>query len=101
METVAQKYDLTKHPFPKVDVVDLAFPTFNTDPALKAEAYRLKFDYDNNPYQRLTATLFYKGGKVKFRDDVDKDFRSRVWLYVRGFMGSFAPKHEDKFTIFY
>jgi hypothetical protein len=85
--------------FPKVDAVDMAFPTFGADPALLAEARDRGFYHGHTPYNKLAFTLFFKGGKVQFRKDVPEEFRERAWAYVRAFMGSWAPKHEEKDAI--
>lgn len=91
--------DLKTFKFPEVTKLDMAFPTFGTDPALLAEAKARGFYNGSGPYNRLASTLFFEGGKVKFLDGVDEDYRKRVWAYVRSFMGSFAPKHEEKDAI--
>lgn len=92
-------YDLTKHQFPKVDGIDIAFPTFHTDKILLEEAERLGFGDHYNPYNKLFSKLFFSGGKVTFKQGLDEDFKKRVWNYLRAFMGSYSPKHEHKEAI--
>lgn len=94
-----EKLDLTKFKFPEVSGIDTAFPTFRTIPELLEEAEKRGFYNDNNPYCRLFSKLFFNGGKVVFKKDLDPDFQKRGWSYCRSFMGSFEPKHEHKEAI--
>ena len=91
--------DLTKFNFQKVTVADMAFPTFDTNKELLAEAKERKFYNGHTPYNRLFSTLFFSGGKVQFKPDVDKDFVKAAWSYCRSFMGSWSLKHEEKEAI--
>lgn len=91
--------DLTKHKFPEVTGVDMAFSTFKTDKELLAEAKERGFYNGRTPYNKLFSSLFYSGGKVKFKKGVDEEFKSKVWKYCRSFMSSWEPKHEEKEAI--
>jgi len=91
--------NLQEFKFPQVDRVSMAFPTFNTIPELLEEAQVRGLDNYNHPYQRLFSTLFFKGGKVKFKNDIDQEFKYNAWSYCRAFMGSYQPKHEHKAAI--
>lgn len=99
MKTETEKLDLKTFEFPKVTGVDMAFPTFNTIPELLNEAKDRGFFNDSNPYCRLFSKLFFSGGKVVFKKDIDEQVKLRIWSYLRSFMGSFAPKHEHKEAI--
>lgn len=90
--------DLRTFEFPKVTGADMAFPTFDTIPALRDEAKARGF-YRDGPYVDLASSLFFKGGRVEFLEGVPEDFQKAAWAYVRAFMGSFAPSHEDKTAI--
>lgn len=91
--------NLQKFKFPEVTRIDMAFPTFGTDPELLAEAKARGFYNGNTPYNELFSSLFFSGGKVTFKKDVDAEFKKSAWPYLRAFMGSFAPKHEEKEAI--
>jgi hypothetical protein len=91
--------DLRTFAFPKVTGLDMAFSTFRTDPALLAEAKRRGFDNGRGPYNRLFSKLFFEGGKVDFKKGVPDEFKNAAWAYLRSFMGSFEPKHEEKEAI--
>lgn len=96
----ATHLDLKTFPWPKVTGLDVVFPTANTDPALLAEAKRRGYDHHpEKPGDRMFITLFYEGGKIKFREDVPEEHRKNVYAYLRSFMGSWAPKHEHKHAI--
>jgi hypothetical protein len=82
--------DLTKFNFPENDL---------TNKDLLAEAKERGFYNGHTPYNKLFSTLFYSGGKVKFKENVDKDFIKKAWGYCRFFMGSWSPKHEEKEAI--
>ena len=99
-ETKDKALDLKTFPWPKVTVLDVVFPTANTDPALLAEAKRRGYgDYPTKPGIKMFSTLFYEGGKIKYRDDVPEEHRKAVYAYLRSFIGSWAPKHEHKEAI--
>lgn len=72
---------------------------FNTNKELLAEAKERKFYCGRTPYNKLFSTLFFIGGRVQFKPDVDKEFINRAWPYCCAFMGSFAPSHEEKEAI--
>lgn len=85
--------DLTKYDFPKVSML------VDTTPELIEEAEKRGFDDWNNEYHKLFSTLFYRGGRVKFKDGIDPKFKDTAWAYCRALMGSFAPKHEHKSAV--
>jgi hypothetical protein len=91
--------DLQKFQFPKTTGIDIVFPTFNTDKELLAEAKKRGFYNGQTPYNNLFSELFFNGGKVVFKKDVNEDFKKAAWSYCRSFMGSWAPKHEEKAAI--
>ena len=91
--------DLTTFKFQKADGVDMAFPTFQTDKILLTEATERGFYCGHTPYNKLFSKLFFDGGKVKFKEGINEEFKVNAWNYCRCFMGSFAPKHEEKEAI--
>lgn len=91
--------DLHAFEFPAVSGVDAVFCCFRTDPALLAEAKRRGFYNGHTPYNQLFSSLFFSGGKLKFKEGVPEDFVKRAWPYCHAFMGSFEPKHEEKEAI--
>ena len=101
MNTETQEaLDLRAYPWPEVTGLDVAFPTANTDPKLLAEAKRRGYDdYPEKHGVKMFMTLFYSGGRIKFREDVPDEHKKNVYAYLRSFMGSWAPKHEHKTAI--
>jgi len=91
--------DLTKFQFPKVSGLDMAFSTFKTDKTLLEEAKERGFYDGHTPYNRLFSKLFFGGGQVKFKENIDEEFKKNAWAYCRSFMSSFEPKHEEKEAI--
>ena len=85
--------------FPEVTGADMAFPTFNTITELLEEAKERKFYNGDTPYNNLFSELFYSGGKVKFKEGINEEFKKKAWSYCRSFMGSWSPKHEEKEAI--
>lgn len=85
--------------FPIVTSVDAAFPTYGAIPELLNEAKSRGFYSGRTPYNKLFSTLFYNGGKVEFKKDVDHEYVLRAWSYCRCLMSSWTPKHEDKEAI--
>jgi hypothetical protein len=91
--------DLKTFEFPEVNGADAVFPTFRTIPELLEEAKERGFYNGNTEYNRLFSQLFFEGGKIEFKKDVDEEFKAKAWPYLRSFMGSFEPKHEEKDAI--
>jgi hypothetical protein len=91
--------ELKEYKFKTVTGVDMAFPTFNTDKVLLEEAKKRGFYHGRTPYNDLFSRLFFSGGKLKFKEGLSDDFKQDAWSYCRSFMGSFAPKHEEKEAI--
>lgn len=91
--------DLKNYDFKKVTGADIAFPIFNTERPLLEEAQLRGFYGGHTPYNSLFSNLFYKGGKIKFKKDLDEDFKNKAWAYCRSFMGSWSPRHEEKEAI--
>lgn len=91
--------NLREYKFPKVTGADMAFPTYLAEPELLAEAKERGFYNGRTPYNDLFSTLFYKGGKVKFKENLPDDFKNAAYPYLRAFMGSWGPKHEHKEAI--
>jgi hypothetical protein len=88
--------DLKTYNFPVLTAVDLAFSTLDTPKELVDEAYKRGFNNFHNPYNKLFSKLFFEGGKVVFKEDVDAEYKQNVWSYCRALMGSFTPKHQHK-----
>jgi len=88
--------DLKTFDFPKLNGVDMAFSTVRTDPKLLAEAKERGFYDGRTPHNDLFSKLFFSGGSVDFKKDVDPEFKAKAWPYCRALMSSFEPSHEDK-----
>lgn len=84
--------DLSTYKFPEVTNVDLAFPALNTTEELVEEAKR------RNPEKGMQkfSELFYSGGKIELKKDVEGTWKARAYMYARALMGSRSPKHEHK-----
>lgn len=91
--------NLKEFDFPKTKGIDQAFPTFKTIPELLQEAKDRKFYNGRTVYNSLFSQLFFNGGKVTFKKDVDETFKAKAWPYLRSFMGSWEPSHEEKDAI--
>ena len=82
--------DITKFNFPKPNW------SLPTDKSLLKEAEKRGFLHGHTPYNKLFSALFFQGGKVEFKDNINKVFKEKAWPYCRALMGSFEPKHEHK-----
>jgi hypothetical protein len=91
--------DLKTFEFPKVNGASMAFPTLRAIPELLKEAKERGFYNGNTPYNKLFSDLFFSGGKIQFKKDVNETLKAKAWPYCRAFMGSFEPSHEDKEAI--
>lgn len=88
--------NLQEYNFPNLSKVDLAFSTLETCSILLSEAKERKFYNGNTEYNKTFNHLFFKGGSVVFKENIDTEFQMKAWNYCRSFMRSFAPKHEEK-----
>jgi hypothetical protein len=88
--------DINKYDFPEVTALDIALPTFGTDKELLAEAKERGFYNGNTKYNRLFGKLFFEGGTLNFKADIDDEFKVKATAYLKAFMGSFTPSHQEK-----
>lgn len=91
--------DIKKFDFPKFDAVSIAFPVLETDKDLLDEAIKRGFYNGNTPYNSLFSRLFFSGGSLNFKKDINSEFKKRATLYLKTLMGSYAPKHQEKEAI--
>jgi hypothetical protein len=91
--------DLKKYGFPRITSTNMAFSMIKTCPKLLKEAKGRGFYGGNGDYNSLFSELFFNGGKLNLKKDLDEDFKSKALPYLRSFMGSFEPKHEEKEAI--
>lgn len=91
--------DLKTFDFPELTDVDVVFSTLGTNKELLEEAKKRGFYDGEGPYNKMFSSLFYDGGQVEFKSDLDEDFKNIAWKYCRCLMKSFSPKHEDKEAI--
>lgn len=85
--------------FPTLNGLDVAFSTVKTDPSLLKEAKERGFYRGNTKYNDLFGKLFYSGGKLDFKKDLPETFKTIAFTYLKAFMNSFEPKHEEKEAI--
>lgn len=85
--------------FPVVTDMQMALGHGNTNPVLLREAKEQGFNISSNPYNKLFNQLFFKGGKLNFRNDLDSTHKEKALRYLTAFMRSFEPRHEDKEAI--
>lgn len=91
--------DLKTFKFPELNGIDLAFSTLKTDKTLLEEAKERGFYNGRGEYNTLFSKLFFSGGQITFKENLDPDFKTKAWTYTRAFMRSFEPKHEEKEAI--
>jgi len=91
--------DLKKFKFPEIKDIGVAFSVQRTIPKLLVEAKNRGFYNGHTPYNALFSALFFSGGKLDFKKDLPEDFKKTATMYLRAFMGSFEPRHEDKEAI--
>ncbi len=84
--------DLSTYKFPEVTKLDLVFPTFNTPKELVEEAEK------RNPKKGMEKfrELFFSGGEIELKKDVEGTWKKNAYMYARALMGSWSPKHEHK-----
>ena len=86
-----------------MNLKDYTFKTPNmclsTDQKLLEEAKKRGFYCSNTPYNKLFSDLFFSGGILNFKPDLDPAFKAKALPYLKTFMGSFEPSHEEKEAI--
>jgi hypothetical protein len=97
-ESNKNKLNLKEFNFEKITNLG-AFAQPSTNKELLQEAKDRGFYNGYTKYNKLFSKLFFTGGKVEFKKDIDEHFREIAWMYCRSFMQSFSPKHEEKEAI--
>lgn len=87
---------LSAYPYPEIRGIDEVFSTLETDPKLLAEAERRGFYMGDTKANRMFNHLFYHGGSIRLKSDVDSGYVRRAVPYIKALIRSFAPKHEEK-----
>jgi len=88
-----------------MDLKDFKFPerpednVSKTIPELLKEAEVRGFADHRGEYVKLFSNLFFNGGRIVPKPDIDSDYYDRVWRYLCAYMGSFSAKHESKEAI--
>jgi hypothetical protein len=83
-----------------MNLQDYQFPAHtNTPKDLLQEAKSRGFYCGSTRYNKLFSNLFFSGGSVEWKEGVDEEFRKRAWNYLRQFIASWNPKHEEKEAI--
>jgi hypothetical protein len=82
--------DLTKYKYPEPS---LSMPT---DKKLLAEAKARGFYNKSTPYNELFSSLFFTGGTLNFKKDLDSAFKDKAVPFLKGTMQSWDSQHEDK-----
>lgn len=88
--------DLKQFNFPKLNATDIAFSVLTTNKELLDEATKRGFYNGNTPYNKLFSKLFFSGGKLNYKKDIDNKFKDKAMSYLRAFMHSFEPQHQEK-----
>lgn len=86
----------TDFQFPVVNDTQMAVGHGDTNKTLLEEALKRGFDKSNNPYNQLFNSLFFKGGKLNLKNDLDPVFKDKALRYLTSYMRSFSPRHEHK-----
>lgn len=88
--------NLTVYEFPEVTDLQMTFSTQKTDPVLLAEAEERGFMYGHTPYNTLFSSLFFSGGALDFKKDLDQGFKNKCTRYLVSFMKTFDCPHQEK-----
>jgi hypothetical protein len=91
--------DIKNFNFPELTALDMVFSTLKTDAELLAEARKRGFYNGYTKFNDLFSKLFFSGGKLNLKEDLDENFKMKAVPYLKAFMMSFEPKHEEKEAI--
>lgn len=86
---------LEKLRFPSVTKLDLAFPCLEHD-EMKQWIKEAEDANYNSKFANMASLLFFNGGKVPKNKDISNEEYSVGRAYLQKWLGSYAPKHEDK-----
>ena len=75
------------------------FSNLKTDSFLLEIAKEKGFYNGHTSYNNLFSELFFSGGKLNFKTNLDPEFKTNATVYLKSFMSSFEPKHEEKEAI--
>lgn len=81
---------------PEVKDVDLAFSTQRTNKALLDLAKKEGFYNGKTKFNDMFSSLFFSGGKINTKKDIDEKSKAKVLRYFKSLASSFEPKHEEK-----
>ena len=91
--------NLKKFDFVKENKNGGAFSTVRTNPQLLKESIERGFYNGNTKFNKLFSELFFDGGKLHFKNDIDPDFKQKCTIYLKSLMSSFEPKQEEKESV--
>ena len=92
--------DIKEFDFPELSNIDLFFPAnLRTIPELLQESKSRGFYNGNTDCNNIFSHLFFRGGELCYKKDLDENFKNRCSRYLKAFMSSFEPKHEEKEAI--
>lgn len=86
---------------PEVHDVEVTMGNGDVIPEMLEEAYKLGFDSQYDPYNKLFASLFFGGAKKQpvFKKNLDPEFKDRAMRFLQASMRSFESKHQHKTAV--
>lgn len=81
---------------PEVKDVDLAFSTQKTNKYLLDIAKKEGFYNGKSKFNDMFSELFFSGGKINVKSEIDENVKTKVIRYFRSLASSFEPRHEEK-----
>lgn len=81
--------------YPEVTDVDIAFGIV-PDKKMISKAMEAGFYNGNTKYNDMFSKLFFNGGSLKFKKDLNKEFAEKALRYYKAVAVSFGSKHEEK-----
>lgn len=84
---------------PEISEADMYYPTMEADKELLAIAEERGFLYGRTKYNDLFSSLFFGGGKINIKKDMDVEYGTKLLKYLKAFMGTWGCKHEHKEAI--
>jgi len=72
---------------------------FRTNKELLDDAIAKGFYNGKTKFNKMFSDLFYDGGQLPLKKDLPEKFKKDCVAYLKSFMQSFEPKHEEKDAI--
>lgn len=91
--------DIKDFKYPVLKDADIIFSVMRTNTQLLELARSQGFYNGHTPYNDLASKLFFSGGTINYKKDLDPERKTLGYRYLCAVLKSFEPSHNDKEAI--